>query len=62
MDALNVIKESLGNPSELGKLLIGESAEDYYAKSHAGNIGTRVYDLQTNYVDLALKLPRSFNT
>ena len=61
MDALSVIKDSLERPTALGKLYIGESAEDYYAKSHTGNIGTRVYDMQTNYVDLSLRLPRSFN-
>lgn len=63
MDALNVIKDALVKPSALGKLYIGESSEDFYARTiHAGNVGTRVYDLQTNYVDLALALPRTFNT
>jgi hypothetical protein len=43
--------------SELTKELIRETPEEFLNKSHIGNIGTKVFDIQRNYVDISLRLP-----
>jgi hypothetical protein len=55
---IDKILKELDKPHTLGNILIGESAEDFYNRTiRLGNVGTRLYELQSNYVEAALQLP-----
>lgn len=60
-DELEKIQEELDNPlNPLANILIGETPDDFYNRTvHSGNIGTRVFEMQENFVDMALELPRN---
>ena len=56
-DLQKSIDEASPKVSELTKELIRETPEEFLNKSHIGNIGTKVFDIQRNYVDISLRLP-----
>ena len=56
-DLQDSIDEASPKISELTKELIREIPEEFLNKSHIGNIGTKVFDIQRNYVDISLRLP-----
>ena len=48
------------NPNvQMGKLLLAETPDMFFTKTHQVNIGTKAYDLLHNFVDISLDLPRS---
>lgn len=56
-DLQKSIDEASPKVSELTKELIRETPEEFLNKSYIGNIGTKVFDIQRNYVDISLRLP-----
>ena len=58
-DELKAIWEELnGNPNPVSFVLAKESVSDFYNRTLQTNIGTKVFDLQHDYVDLSLQLPK----
>ena len=57
---LKSIDELLNSRSGINPYIIfGETPEEFYNRSvHAGNIGTSIYDYVSNYVEIALTLPK----
>ena len=57
---LKSIDDLLNSRSGINPYIIfGETPEEFYNRSvHAGNIGTSIYDYVSNYVEIALALPK----
>lgn len=55
----SLLEDPLNSNVQMGKLLLAETPDMFFTKTHQGNIGTKAYDLLHNFVDISLNLPRS---
>ena len=55
----SLLEDPLNSNAQMGKLLLAETPDMFFTKTHQGNIGTKAYDLLHNFVDISLDLPRS---
>ena len=55
----SLLEDPLNSNVQMGKLLLAETPDMFFTKTHQGNIGTKAYDLLHNFVDISLDLPRS---
>jgi hypothetical protein len=63
LDKLAELSKELDKPTEFADAFLRESSEQFYKRTiHTGNIGTKIYALQANYVTIALELPRKSYT
>ena len=54
----SLLEDPLNSNAQMGKLLLAETPDMFFTKTHQGNIGTKAYDLLHNFVDISLDLPR----
>jgi hypothetical protein len=58
-DELTLLQESLYKPSQLAKIIVGETSTDFYNRTiHTNNAGVKMLDIPQNYVRLSLQLPK----
>lgn len=55
----SLLEDPLNSNAQMGKLLLAETPDMFFTKTHQVNIGTKAYDLLHNFVDISLDLPRS---
>lgn len=55
----SLLDDPLNSNTQIGKLLVAETPDMFFSKTHQGNIGTKAFDLLHNYVDISLDLPRA---